>query len=208
MDSISGTFFINLEHRKDRLSHIEKELQKLPLKNVQRLDAIQHERGFMGCTMSHIACLEKAIENGYDTVFICEDDLCFENHKQLEKSVKTFFESGEDWDVFIICGNVWHSSGNGKIGAVKTAYCLTTTGYIVRKPYYNILLNNFKAGLGGLSRRPNKRCYRIDMFWRSLQRKDLWFHVFPSNAYQLESYSDIEKKNVDYKASFLKLGQP
>ena len=45
--------------------------------------------------------------------------------------------------------------------------------------------------------------YAIDKFWIQLQRKDKWIMIFPLMVYQRESYSDIEKRNTDYKSLML-----
>ena len=42
-------FYINLKHRADRREHIEKMKDKFEIfKNVERMDAILHERGEIG----------------------------------------------------------------------------------------------------------------------------------------------------------------
>ena len=38
----------------------------------------------------------------------------------------------------------------------------------------------------------------IDIHWRFLQEKDAWFVLWPVGGEQSKSYSDIEKRAVDY----------
>ena len=55
----NNTLFINLEHRKDRLEHASREFKKMNI-DAERVDAIKHNVGAIGCSMSHIKCLEIA----------------------------------------------------------------------------------------------------------------------------------------------------
>jgi GR25 family glycosyltransferase involved in LPS biosynthesis len=73
-----NTHFINLEHRLDRLVHVKKELAKINVSGT-RFNAIKLAEGAVGCSMSHLKCLEQARQNGSPYVFICEDDIQFLN---------------------------------------------------------------------------------------------------------------------------------
>ena len=78
MDILQNTLYINLEHRVDRKEHVTKELEKIGVKG-ERFNAIKTKNGAIGCTLSHIKCLEIAKERNYEEVFICEDDITFTN---------------------------------------------------------------------------------------------------------------------------------
>ena len=70
----------------------------------------------------------------------------------------------------------------------------------MKKHYYDKLLANFREGLQGLIKEPeNKQQYAIDMYWNRIQRFDKWFLIIPLSVVQLEGYSDVENRNVDYK---------
>ena len=43
----------------------------------ERFPAIELKNGRLGCSMSHLRCIEMAKERGWDHVFICEDDITF-----------------------------------------------------------------------------------------------------------------------------------
>ena len=87
MNLFENTLFINLEHRKDRLEHVTEELKKMNI-NGERVDAIKKDIGALGCTMSHIKCLEIAKKRDYDYVFICEDDIHFKNPELFLDSIR------------------------------------------------------------------------------------------------------------------------
>jgi hypothetical protein len=45
--------------------------------------------------------------------------------------------------------------------------------------------------------------YALDMYWQRIQARDNWYLVAPSLVVQRPSYSDIEKKHVDYVKQFI-----
>ena len=74
MELLNHTFVINLDHRTDRLEHVTKEFEKMGI-NAERISGIQPKSPAIGCTMSHIKCLELAKTRNYKQVFISEDDI-------------------------------------------------------------------------------------------------------------------------------------
>jgi hypothetical protein len=70
---------------------------------------------------------------------------------------------------------------------------------VIKKHYYQELLNNFKEALFGLQNEPEHYYqYALDRYWCKLQQKDDWFMLTPFTVIQTSSYSDIEKRHVDY----------
>ena len=59
MNTINHAFYINLESRPDRKQHVERELMKVGIK-AKRFNAIRLPNGALGCSMSHLRCLETA----------------------------------------------------------------------------------------------------------------------------------------------------
>ena len=47
-----------------------------------RFEAIKHKKGYIGCLMSHIECLNIAIENNWNNVLIVEDDINYTEESQ------------------------------------------------------------------------------------------------------------------------------
>lgn len=199
MDLFKHTFFINLESRKDRLEHAENEFKKMNIK-AERFNAVKLASGAVGCTMSHIKCLELAKQRNYEQVFVCEDDIIFKNPELLKNNI-TKFSGNKDiqWDVLIIGGN--SVPPYMKVGdyCARILNCQTTTGYIVKKSFYDILINNMKEGVKHLMKEPeNKRQYAIDIYWKILQMQYFWYMIIPPTVSQYENYSDIEGKNMSY----------
>lgn len=209
MDIFENTFYINLEHRTDRLEHVEKELKKVGIKG-ERFNAIKTKSGAVGCTLSHIKCLELAKERNYEEVFICEDDITFTNSELFLENLQKFCDN-EDimWDVLIIGGNNVPPYKQYYDYCARVFNCQTTTGYIVKQDFYDIIIKNFKEGLLNLMKNPeNKRDFAIDIYWKKLQMENFWYMITPPTVTQYENFSDIEEKNTNYDHLLLDMDKP
>jgi glycosyl transferase family 25 len=194
------TFYINLLSRTDRKEHVEKELKKIgAFENVERFNAIKLENGALGCSMSHLKCLETAKQRDYEYVFICEDDITFINPLLFLDQLDRFLSTDRLWDVILVAGNnmIPYTWIDGT--CIKVSNCQTTTGYIVKREYYDKLINNFKEGIQKQIKEPNVAEYKIDKYWFKLQRDDNWFLIIPLSVIQREDYSDIEKKVTNFE---------
>ena len=192
-------FFINLEHRTDRLNMVKQELSKLKPNIGTRFNAIKAASGAIGCSMSHIKCLEKARDEGLPHIFICEDDICFLNPELLMQNLQKFCENISEWDVLVIGGNAVPPYRPIGDFCVRVFNNQTLTGYIVRQHYYDKLIRNFREGLKLLISNPeNKHEYAIDMYWKRLQTTDLYYFITPPTVSQREGFSDIEKTHTNY----------
>ena len=170
--------YINLEHRSDRLDHLRNEFVKMGITNAERFPAVKMSQGNVGCTISHIRCLELAKSRGWPHVFICEDDITFTNPSVLKNSLEKFVESGIDWDVVVIGGNNCPPYIPVADFCARVTNVQTTTGYIVKNRYYDVLLNNFRTGLENLMREPERRKeFSLDIYWKHLQMSDRWFMI-------------------------------
>lgn len=214
MELITNTIFINLEHRTDRLEHVSEEFKKINIHenmNIQRFDAIKTDSGNVGCTLSHIKCLEIAKQNAYPFIFICEDDIQFTNPTIFLENLSKFYQLHKNknrlnWDVLIVGGNTCPPFQQINDFCLRVFNVQTTTGYIVQKHYYDTLINNFKDGLQRLIREPhNKKIYSIDIYWKQLQQVHNWFITIPLTINQYYDYSDIEERVVDYNYAMLNL---
>lgn len=206
MELLEHTLFINLNHRTDRLEHINAEFEKMGIK-AERVEGVQPKSPAIGCTMSHIKCLELAKIRGYEQVFICEDDITFTNPDLFKQQIEKFAENDNiNWDVLIISGNNRPPCQKLYEYAARVFYCQTTTGYVVKKEYYDTLIQNFKEGMVNLIKNPtNKFDYAIDKYWQKLQMQDYWYIITPLSVIQYDNYSDIENKDTKYSEIMLDL---
>lgn len=202
---LDHTLFINLDHRTDRLEHVMIELSKMGIsKTAERFPAVKMQAGNIGCTISHIRCLELAKSRGWPQIFICEDDITFTNPNVLKDSLNKFVESGIDWDVIVIGGNNCPPFVQVSDFCARVTNVQTTTGYIVKQRFYDILLDNLKEGMLKLLREPErKKEFSIDIYWKLLQSSYKWYMLLPLTVVQYYDYSDIEERVVDYRGAML-----
>ena len=209
LDDIKNIFYINLKVRTDRRKHVEQQLNQLGLRSYERFNAIKTTNGAVGCTLSHIKCLELAKERGYDHVLIVEDDILFLEPTVFIKQINIFLSNKHKWDVVIFGGNNVPPYERIDDSCIAVSSCQTTTGYLVNAHYFDTLLANFKEGLRKLLSEPEKHInYAIDKYWFHLQRKDNWFLITPLTVVQREDYSDIEKVRTNYMRSMIDIDKP
>lgn len=197
MNLFDHIYVINLKNRQDRLEHVNKEFSKFNI-TPTRFNAVQTTDGAIGCTLSHIKCLELAIENNYEQIFICEDDITFTDVNTLQYSLDKFNKNIKTWDMLIIGGNVVKPYEQIDDYCLKISNCQTTTGYIVNKHYYSTLLSNFRTGVQQLLNTKNPKQFAIDIYWKLLQHTGKWYLLYPLTVTQYENYSDIEKRKTNY----------
>jgi glycosyl transferase family 25 len=201
MNLLENILFINLSTRPDRLLHVTEQFSALGITNAERVNALRTKSGAIGCSLSHIKCLEIAKERNYKHVFICEDDITFTNPQLFLENIHKFETSVycDTWDVLIIGGNNVPPYTTITDYLIRISNCQTTTGYIVREHYYDVLIQNMKDGLKHLLQNPNnKREYAIDIYWKRLQQSGKWYMIVPPTVVQYENYSDIESRVVNY----------
>lgn len=79
-DMVDIVMYINLDNRKDRMYDMERELLRvgIPQHKLIRISAVRNtDCGALGCTCSHIKCLQLARKRGWNRVMILEDDFNF-----------------------------------------------------------------------------------------------------------------------------------
>jgi GR25 family glycosyltransferase involved in LPS biosynthesis len=196
---ITNVVYINLDSRIDRRTHFESQFRKMGLQ-PQRFAAIRNADGAIGCSMSHVACMELAIKNGWDHVLVCEDDATIINPGQLVHQFNQFLNRFKDsWDVVLLAGNNYQPFRQVSPEAVRVANCQTATAYLVRRPYFERLLANFKEGLKNLIANPSQQPdFAVDQYWKKLQRTDHWYLIVPISVIQRPDYSDISGQHVNY----------
>ena len=214
--NIQHAIYINLESRADRRAHVEAQLAVLKhsdngLSNLvaERFNAIKHATsGAIGCSMSHMRCIQLAKQRGWDHVLVCEDDVLFTSVPLFLTQLSKFMTTVPAWDVVLLAGNNIPPYRVVNDACVQVGSCQTTTAYIVRAHYYDTLIANYRAGIHKLMRDPLQKInYAIDRYWFELQRRDRWFLITPLSVVQREDYSDIEQRVTNYGHLMLDLGK-
>ena len=200
MNFIKHSIYINLDSRPDRRIHMEQQLNLIGINNCNRFSAIKNDNGAIGCSLSHLKCLHIARQNNWEHVLIMEDDIEFLNPSLLNSHLIQFFESNINFDVLLIAGNNFRPFTKINNYCVKVHNCQTATGYIVQRHYYDTLIHNYEEGIQKLFTNPqNHQIYALDQYRKQLQVKHRWYLIIPLTVIQKEGYSDIEKKQTNYK---------
>jgi len=178
--------YINLNERENRNNNIKKELYKYNLEG-ERVEAIKHKDGYIGCAKSHIKCLDIAIERNYEEIIILEDDFIFlQNPNKLNLNI--------NYDIFLLGGTIYKSKKENNFNRVSDAS--RTEGYIIKKHYYKILKECFTESVKNLLIK-HEHQYKLDILWKKLQVKDkFYFNDFGLIGGQREGYSDILNINI------------
>jgi hypothetical protein len=174
--------YINLDSRRDRLTHIRQQIQKLP---VRSLRIPGEPGGARGCTRSHIKALQRLRALGQhesDTyVMVLEDDFVVVDSNW--GVVTTALQNAPD--VLMLTCQLRKHQG------CRVLRGLNSAGYVVKKQYIPQLIRNMMDSL--TLDRP------LDVHWQVLQRRDKW-HFLQGFGTQMESFSDIEGRVTNYQA--------
>ena len=141
ISDIEHSFYINLKSRPDRKKHVEEQLKIINI-TAERFNAIKLPNGALGCSMSHLKCLEMAKANSWPHLLIVEDDIKFLNPQLFKSQLNLFLSNHKSWDVVLIGGNNIPPYTKIDDTCVKVSTCQTTTGYLVNSHYFDILIDN------------------------------------------------------------------
>lgn len=194
LNQFDGYFYINLKNRKDRKEQILNELtrNKIPLDKIYRINAVEDKiNGHLGCIKSHIKALKKAKELNLKNVVIFEDDFIFNKLKQeIDKQMNEFLEKkGDNWDVIKLSTAYISSEPTDMKDIYKIKESSTSSGYIVNKKFYNILLKEYYKSRDKLEeftknhkKNEDTKIYiadniALDQHWYSLQQKTDWYLI-------------------------------
>jgi len=182
---------INLDNRPDRLEKIQENFRDWP--KLEKVSAIRHESGAEGCRLSHLKCLELARQRNYPWVLVLEDD-CLVNPDSLERFnniLPSLWIRRESFDVFL--GGVTEVRDVSVIQynpVLFKAIGLTTHFCVYSSNSYDKLIEANKNGGGS----PDAVYVGIDNI--------RIFCTYPFIAIQAPSYSDLLKREVNYKEVF------
>ncbi len=140
LDVFDLVVVINLDHRKDRLREVSKQLRDVGLDftmpRVVRLSASQFESrgqfpsiGARGCFESHVRALDLALAHGAQSVLVLEDDCDFAD------TIATVMArlAREDWSIayvgFVRCSTPLETGGLFEVPPVADIMCAHCVGW-------------------------------------------------------------------------------
>ncbi len=205
LNNFDIVYYINLEHRKDRLEHINKVLSETNIdKNkINRIEAI-YKPGFgsLGCAKSHKYTLEKFLEtpDNIQNCIIFEDDFIFTQTADTVKNMlNEFYNNVKDFDILMFASHTYRELPTKFSFITKILDGQTTSGYIVNKKFVPKLISNINESIERLEyvgQKVHALCF--DIYMKKLQPISNWYCLKPVIGQQIGSYSDIEERFNDY----------
>lgn len=197
-------YFINLDHRTDRLEHITTELNKTniePIK-INKISAVYTPNlGALGCSKSHVIALESFLKTPEtnQTCVILEDDFVFTQEQCVVNDlINKVFDNNVDFDVLMLSANIAYQTPTKYSFLNKIYNAQTTSGYVVCRRFASILLDNYKQSVELLEEHNIGYNNCIDMHMKQLQPYYNWYCLNPKIGIQMASFSDVEKRFVKY----------
>ena len=207
LNEIGIVYYINLDRRPDRNEQIQSELKKTNIDQTKINRIPGHdvpECGAYGCSLSHIDAVTNFLQtdDSIQTCLILEDDFQFvQDQRQVTHSVNMFLTDFKDkWDVCFLSLNLIYGEKTEQPYAVRVFRSFCLSGYIINKQFAPQLLSNFKESAALLKKEGTyvpTLC--VDNYMGRLQQTTNWFAITPRVGIQRPSYSDIEKRHVNYQ---------
>ncbi len=207
MENIDAVYFINLDHRTDRLTQIQEEICKMgfPPEKIHRIQAIyKPEIGALGCTLSHIKTLDTFLESNHKTCIVLEDDfLRTMDINQMNFLFKHLFTSVKEFDLAMLAGKVFKKEATNSPFFYHVLDAQTSSAYLITREFAPTLRQNLKESSDFLNEwfqtnKNPKHDFCLDIYWKKLQPQSKWFIAHPQMGIQRESYSDIEQRVTNY----------
>jgi glycosyl transferase family 25 len=194
-DFFDHIYCINLDKRKDRWEEVQKEFESVGIADkVQRFSAIENTDGRVGVIQSNLALIKMAKENNWDNIMVFEDDVKFINNP-LENLQLAIDQIGRTpWSMFYLGANTHEKLMKFKPNLIILKNAFAVHSVVYNKVGFNKFINKFE-GLNAI-----KNFDDILDVWlaKEVQAKHTVLMVNPIITTQRESYSDIEKKVVNY----------
>jgi len=195
-DFFDEIYCINLDNRIDRWKHAQKEFDKVGIKDrVIRFSAIKEDDGRLGIIKSNLGIVKLAKKKKLKNVLVFEDDVEFIVDNPLEVLSKSIDDIGNlNWSLFYLGANT-----HNKLIKIKKHLILLKNSFAVHSMAYNEnIYDVFIQKYDGV-----KMLYKhsdiLDVFLaQEIQEKYICLMVNPMMTSQINSYSDIEKCEVNY----------
>jgi GR25 family glycosyltransferase involved in LPS biosynthesis len=207
---IDQVFYINLDYRIDRDQNIKfmiDNILHIPSKIVQRFPAIDYSKNpnfikrCIGCAKSHLEIWEKTVSNHYKYIIVLEDDVVpIRLAKNISHDIVQLITKYPD---FNICNMAYSTKEPLETDPnLKDFYhshnIQTASAYILNSDFAKILIETTDICIDNLSNNMDPNENAVDQCWKKLQiNNPMWF-VMKRSFKQIESYSDLEHRIVNY----------
>ena len=197
-DFFEEIYCINLDHRTDRWELAQKEFEKLGiLDRVIRFSAIKHGDGRVGVIKSNLEIVKIAKSKKLKNVLIFEDDVKFLDNNPLDilqKSLEQLNKQSFTCKLFYLGANT-----HNKLTKISPNLIYLKNSYAVHSMAYNKDVYDKFINYASKIDRISKQEDILDVWLATeIQNKDICLMTNPMITTQRESFSDIEKRNVNY----------
>lgn len=198
---VDKAYCINLKRRQDRWKKCLMEFKKNNLDDIERYQAVDgklydwsstnyHPKlltGELGILETHINILKEAIEKGYSTIAMFEDDIYFT--PEIHKLDEYINDVPDDWEMIYLGGNHIFGTVREKITdkIVRLNFSLATDGVIIKNTLFQKILDVME-----------NRQHQTDVYYALLQKTEKIYGCYPNITLQKDDYSDIQNRFVDY----------
>jgi len=144
-------FFIKLPQSKERLDHVNFQIDRYKIKNLNRFEALTDDLHVFSCTKSHLEVFKNAKEKKLKTIFVAEDDFliqetCYHPKKRLPliDVLNNITEEMKlvDWDVILLGCNPKSNTEKITNSLYKVYKSTGAWAYLIKETAYNYLLDN------------------------------------------------------------------
>jgi len=189
--------YINMDSRPDRKESITRELKRVgfPEEKTIRFSASSYNGcPNSGCLLSHANVLEMAYDMDCQNVLVLEDDFIFiDDVQKIHADIKSFFDSGIEWDVlmFTTCAAVVSENTSELISRISSSG--NGAGYLVNRSMMLELSTLFKSNVENLYTTKQHWVYQNDILWKTIMPESKWYMFNHYLGYQKEGYSDLSQ---------------
>lgn len=198
-DLSNNIYVINLKERTDRKLHIENQLNKIDCKDYKLFEGVDGnsltnptklKNGMFGLVKTYLNIHEEWSKKDAENIFLIEDDCLFLDNfnEKLEQYINNV---PSDWDMLYFGANHNYHGGMQtlkinekciKLNNSYTAHCV-----LLKKKVFDELIENIK-----------NFSIENDVMMALLQRKYNAYSTSEPLTLQIENYSNIENKVVNY----------
>ncbi len=195
-DYFEEIYCINLDERSDRWEHAQKEFEKVGIKDrVHRFSAIRDNDGRVGIIKSNLGIIKLAKKKGLKNVLVFEDDVEFIVDNPQDVLAKSLEQVNLDWSLFYLGANT-----HNKLIKIKPNLILLKNAFAVHSMAYSEkIYDTFIKRYEGVTKITSHSDILDVYFAQHIQEKNICLMVNPMMTTQMNSYSDIEKRVVNYE---------
>jgi hypothetical protein len=188
-------YCINLDRRTDRWEDAQKEFERVGIE-VSRLSAVDGKSytfqntlkaGAYGCKLSHLKVLTKAVNKGYEKIFIAEDDIVFDDNFN-EKFDNVSKNIPSNWDLIYLAANPFSGQRVSIADGVSSMVGGHSSHSILMKDTF------FNKAIDAIHSMPQQ----VDVIYGILQNSFNCYVTIPHLAFQRNGFSDVEDQEINY----------